>query len=314
MNKKYYLIVHLFFLAVTQQLLPVSLVYSMKIRRIFAPSIPMARRSHILLSAAPIINYRTRVLSSDILGASICNTEKSLSRGSLLDIRYMQKTGWFEVTTGVGKESICTTGTNNFRASRTGLDDIVCAGGYTLLLSERSQFDMYGLAGFPSKRALQSFEVFDTLMGTRFFSVGGGAEVSYSLLQTSERTLFFSLQGRIIHFFDRTWSPILPDTARIKPGEIIGILCAGNYTKNKLSIEVGYNPSISINQAILLDKQTVRGSTFIQHSCYIDTDYSFKKTPSTGQTTLIGAGLSLGITPKYRARMVTGWLHATIIF
>ncbi len=80
---------------------------------------------------------------------------------------------WLEFTTGIEHQKDKIRGTQNFNISRTGLDDIVVAGGKNFLFhDETGQIALYGITGFPTQWQVTAQENFDPLVGTRFLASG----------------------------------------------------------------------------------------------------------------------------------------------
>lgn len=311
-----FLFIFFAFVVTFQQLLPATLVYSMRIRRSFALDIPSAKKKkHFLVSAVPILYKRTRAINDIRLSLPVNIYEKNTIGGTLFNVRYVpSKKWWFEVTTGIEKETVVATGTSSFTVSRTGLDDIIFAGGHTKFLSKHAQFGMYAIGGIPAERKVQPLELYNTLVGTRFFSVGAGAEFSYSFINSLPRTVFVVGQVRGLHFFDRRWTPILPADATIQPGDVIDVLCAFNYREKRNIVEAGYSPTFFVHQAVKLPEQTVRGPNFVRHSVYATATHVFMKSYVLKKPLILGIGTNFSWAHRFNTRIVTCWLNATYVF
>lgn len=293
----------------------ISLVYSLKIRRLFSLSAAVSKqdKSKLVASAVPIIYKRDSHIIDNCLGINI--KEKRLIGGSIFNLRYVsKKLWWMEITSGIEKESLKSCGTVNFKTSKTGLDDIILSGGYNFIINDKTQFVLYGLSGFPVTRKITKLETYDALVGTRFFSLGAGAEFSYGIIDTLEKSLIAIAQCRFIHFFDRKWFPILPKDAKIQPGNVTDLLFTLQYRKRKNIFEVGYNPTFFTNEAVILKTQTIKGESFIRDSGYITYSRLFKKLPGLQLPGIIGFGLSVGNSQEFNTKIFASWLNLSVMF
>ena len=196
----------------------VTLVYNMKVRRVFNIEPVLERmKSRVVLSAVPIVFWRKRHLIDT--RTSLDGREKRRVGGSLFNLRYIiSKHWWLEATTAVAADHGTFTGTDAFHASRFGLDDLVLAGGYRHFIGKRGQCVLYGLVGLPTRRKVELEDRHGPLVGTRFYSVGIGLEGSYSFISETKRSFAAIAQSRIIHGFNRSWFPVLPQGSEIQPG------------------------------------------------------------------------------------------------
>lgn len=297
------------------QINAISLVYNMKIRRLFTLGAAALKsdKSKIIGSFVPIFYKRDRNIIKDDIGVNIC--EHALTGGAILNLRYISKKSWWlEGSTGIEKETVKVCGTTNFKTSRTGLDDIIISGGYNFLINDNTQFVLYGLAGFPTYTKVTELEQFESLVGTRFFGLGTGAEFSYAFINKLEKSLVAISQVRFVHFFDRKWFPILPQNAKIQPGNVTDLLFTLQYRKKKNVFEVGYNPTFFTNQAVVLKTKTIDSNNFIRQSGYITYTRLFKKLPGIHLPGLIGCGLSLGRTKQFNATNTSIFVNFSILF
>lgn len=301
----------------TSQASAITLVYNMKIRRQFnaAASAVLHRdkKSIFIATAVPIIYKRDRHIVDKSLAIDI--QEKRLSGGSILNFRYVApKAWWAEVTTGIEHESVKVRGTSCFKDSRTGLDDIVLSAGYNMFPTENSQFVLYGLAGIPTRRKVTALEVQDTLVGTRFYSIGAGAEFSYSFINSLKESLIAILQARFIHFFSRNWAPVLPIDAQIQPGNVTDLLFTLQYRKKKDIFELGYNPTFFTDQAVILKTGKIEGPNFVRNSMYLSYARVIPEVPVLKTPMLLGAGINIGNSKRFETKILTFWLNISVIF
>lgn len=292
-----------------------TLVYNMKIRRIFNVARHLLKEHSPLWvgSAVPIIQVRDRHIVDQRIAADL--RDKSTIGGSLFNVRYVpSECWWVEATTGLEKETVCEHGTTNVHACRVGLDDIVLESGYNMFPSDDAQITFYGLAGFPTKKHVTVQETFNTLVGTRFYSIGVGGEYSYSFINTQECTLTGICQVRFIHFFPRCWFPILPRDAQIQPGNATDVLLTGQYRYDGTNIDVGYNPTIFTDQAVRLKTGTVNSPHFVRHSVYGAVTHAWKDFPGLHIPLALGTGLSIGRSEKFDTKLITWWVSFTTLF
>lgn len=315
MQKIHFILILFYCSFFNQNFYATSLVYNMKIRRLFSlnASVFTKKKSNIVASVVPIIYKRKRHIIQEDLNINSC--EKSLIGGSILNIRYVSgKLWWLEATTGIEKESVRYKGTLNFHNSRTGLDDIILSGGYNIAPNDRSQISFYGLAGFPTRTKITALERENTLVGTRFFSLGLGTEFSYSFINKLKQSLIAIAQLRFIHFFDRSWFPVLPKDAKIRPGNTTDILLTLQYRKRKNIIETGYNPTFFTNQAVLLKQQTIKTQGIVRESFYLTFSHLFKEFPVLKIPGLIGGGISTAHSNRFNTRISAYWLNFSVLF
>jgi hypothetical protein len=295
----------------------VTLVYNMRIRRLFALNLIESgeQKMRWVASAVPVLYQRSRTIIDNRLGVDINLLEKRVAGGSLFNIRGIpSKNWWFELTTGLIKEHGTSQGTINFSASKTGFDDFVFAAGYNMFFENQSQFVLYGIAGIPTTRTITPLEAQDAFIGTRFFSAGVGSEFSYSFIGTLEQTLAGIFQNRFLHFFSRPWSPILPEGSKIQPGNATDLLFAMRYRKKRNMIEAGYNPTFFTNQAIILPTQKIKSESFIRQSVYGSYTRLFKELPVFAHPGLLGIGFNRSWTERFATSIYTFWCYISILF
>jgi len=293
----------------------ITLVYNMKIRRLFGVGAGIGRqeKSKLVASAVPIVYQRKRHIIDDRL--KIDAFEKSIIGGSLFNFRYISdKLWWLEATTGIERETAKYKGSLNFKDSRSGFDDIILSGGYNIIPTEKTQLVFYGLAGFPTKTKVTSLESLDTLVGTRFFSLGIGSEVSYSFIKSLEQSLVGIAQVRFVHFFDRSWSPILPVGSKIQPGNVTDLLFILHYRKKKNMFEVGYNPTFFTNQAAIVNDQTLKSPNFVREGFYFTYSRLFKEFPILKMPGLIGIGFSVANSKFLDTKIWACFLNLSVLF
>src|SRR5205085_1023018 len=113
----------------------VTLVYNLKIRRSFSVHHFLHREHDVLwlLSAVPVIYMRKRHIVIPSKSYNVC--EKTFLGGSVFNIRCLAPQDWWaELTTGIERQTDEVHGTSmglpqQYKASRTGLDDIVITAG-----------------------------------------------------------------------------------------------------------------------------------------------------------------------------------------
>lgn len=298
-----------------QPLQAITLVYNMKIRRVFEANTLSNKenKSRWVATAVPIVYTRNRTIVDNALGINVC--EQIIIGGALLNLRYISpESSWVEVTTGIEKEHVKSQGSSVFTNSRTGLDDIVISVGHNIFPTDKTQIVFYGLAGLPTHRKVTLLETFNTPVGTRFFSVGLGSEFSYSFINTIQKSLLVLLQARFVHFFNRNWSPILPVDAKIQPGNVTDLLFTAQYRKRRNIFETGYNPTFFTNQAVILKTGTVPGPHFVRHSVYGSFAHVCKHFPVLKTPVIVGTGFSVGASQRFDTRIFSCWVNISTIF
>ena len=293
-----------------------TLVYNLRIRRTFGGLGTLLKLEKDVLwiaTAVPIFYRRTAHIISERFKTDVF--DKRIGGGSVFNLRYVpSRTWWFEATTAVQKESLKTRGTSNFRASRAGFDDVVLAGGYNAFPSKDMQVTLYGLAGFPTRRSVTIQESEDRLVGTRFYAVGFGNELSYSFINSPKNLFAGILQVRFIHFFTRRWEPILGPGSKIRPGQTTDILLAFRYRHKLTVVETGYNPTIFTSQAFLLPGETVRAGTQVRHGTYLNVLHLFKNGYVINTPIALGGGFLFNRLKTFDANSFSIWLTFAAIF
>ncbi len=293
--------------------LPLTLVYSMKIRRVFAGAHQVLKKEGKviwLLSILPIMQHRKAHIVTASPAVNV--QQKRLVSGGLFNLRSMPTdSSWFEFTTAFQNEHGTTRGSVNTKGSRTGFDDIVLSGGCNIYPTPKAQIVFYGIAGFPTRWKVTTEDTFGTFVGTRFLSVGAGSEFSYTFIRTLEHMFALVSQVRYIHFFSRSWVPILPCCSTIQPGDLVDILLATTFRLKRELFELGYNPTFFLNQSAKTPATgKVRSPDFVREGAYITYSHIFqRKNPI-----LLGAGFAFSKASLFDARVFTGWLNFTIAF
>lgn len=291
----------------------VTLVYNLRIRRTF--DVPAALRNaklHWVFSGVPIIYGRTSHIVDPVRRLNVCEDRKA--GGALFNIRYIPSKHWFfEVTTGIEKDSAKFTGTDPFKASRTGFDDIVFAAGHRPFIGEKIQCAVYGLVGIPTRRKVSLVDRYGPFVGTRFYNMGVGAEVSYNFYKELKRSCSAIAQGRFIHGFNRSWFPILPCNNKIQPGNFTDCLVAMQFREKLTLVEFGYDGTFFTNQAVVTPVQKIKADTFLRNSGYISVSHGWLEGVA-GKPFILGAGLNVSKSKQFDAKTITAWINATVVF
>lgn len=292
----------------------ISLVYNIKIRRTFSLLSELSkgkkRKYRYIATAVPIVYKRNRHIVTEEL--NVCEYRRS--SGSIFNFRCTAPTYWWiEASTGLERECACLKGSLNRNFSRTGLDDIIISGGKNFFPRKHTQFVLYGLAGFPVERDVSLVEAQDTLVGTRFFSIGAGSELSYAFFESLRQSLIGVFQVRFLHFFDRSWFPILPYNATIQPGNVTDLLWTLQYRFKTNILEAGYNTTFFTNQAVLLETERRDTEAFLRKSFYVTYNKVIPKIFSDKHL-VVGAGINNGSSDRYNTNIITSWFTCSIIF
>ena len=292
----------LLFLSITHKLCPVSLVYTMKLQRIFTmnSSVQKDHKGSKTVTALPILYYRDRHIVEPELFHDIY--EKRKAEACMLSARYVAPSlSWIDISTGVIHEKAQSTGTSKLNKKITGLDDIVINAGLTKKYNDSLEVVYYGLAGFPAKRKVTAQEAHDTFTGTRFFSAGAGVECSYTALHNDLQTATFLINTRFIHFFERKWYPILPKNAKIIPGNITDLLCAAFFRHKTNMFEIGYNPTFFTNHGKEIASKKHSSENFHRDTVYL--------TIAKGLKSTIGFGCARAYEKKFSTHTQTYWVY-----
>jgi len=285
----------------------------MRVRRAFAaiPAVTERMKNKKLYTAVPIFfARRSNLITRDNLRVD----EKRRAGGSLLNFRYiLNKNWWSEITTGIETDHATFTGDDPFKASRTGFDDIVFAGGYCHFFDRRSQSVLYGIAGIPTRRKVTREDRYGPFVGSRFINVGCGAEFSHSFISELKHSFSAIVQTRFIHGLNRSWFPILPKNSEIQPGNFTDVLGVLQYRRKRTLIEAGYDATIFSHQAIVLPSRKIKTGTFVRHSGYISAAHLWKKGLFC-KPFAVGAGINISDTNRFEVNTFTGWLFFTMIF
>jgi len=295
------------------QLNAVTLVYNLKVRRVFNIEPVLERmKSRLVVSAVPIVFLRKRHLIDTRTGLD--DREKRRVGGSLFNLRYViNKHWWLEATTGVETDHGTFTGTDVFHASRFGVDDLVFSGGYRHFIGERAQFIAYGLVGLPTRKKITLEDRHGPLVGTRLYSVGIGLEGSYSFWSELKRSFAAILQGRFIHGFNRDWFPILPKGSEIQPGNSTDLLATLQFREKRTVIEGGFNATIFSNQAVILPTEKISADTFYRYGVYARLSHAIMQA-WFNKPFIFSIGFSLNRSEKFDLKTFTGWVSGSIVF
>jgi hypothetical protein len=296
----------------------VSLVYNMKIRRaisahVFEHIFP-GKTNFWLLTALPIVYTRSRHIVAPLTSQDLY--EKTLLAGSVFNVRFLAPHYWWlEFTTGLENQTDHTCGTQTFKDSRTGFDDIVLTAGKNFFFhDEKGQISFYAIGGVPTKFQVTPQETYDTLVGTRFFGLGAGGELSYSFIKSLKQALIGILQARCVHFFDRAWSPILPCGAQIQPGNLTDLFLIMQYRHKVNIFEVGYNPTFFTNQAALLPTEKIKSPNIVRNSFYANFIHVFKKSLLLKKPGGIGTGINISRSETFDTKIFAWWINLSLLF
>lgn len=296
-----------------QTTLPVTLVYSLRIRRLFnIPFVIERAKQKWPLSVVPIFFARRSTLTNN--QTQQCVDEKRRTGGTIFNARYIHdKHWWAEATTAVLTDSGKFTGTECFNARRTGFDDVVLSGGYRHFFGDKIQLVGYGLWGIPTKRKITRCDRFGPLVGTRLFNLGVGLEFSYAFISELKHSFSFIFQGRFLHGFNRDWDPILPVGGKIQPGNVTDLFFIAQYRRKRTVVEAGYDITVFSNQALILPTQKTETSPFLRHSFYASVSHVFFN-GLFGKPTILGVGVNGNYTKRVDAKVITAFLNCTVVF
>lgn len=293
-----------------------TLVYNMKIRRAFgfgASAFDSKGKAQTIVSSVPIVYKRNRHIVTTTPAVDVF--DKNTIAGFLFNVRYRpSKYCWFEGATGIEKEKASVCGTSNFTHSRAGFDDFVFTLGANIYPKEKWQVAPYLIWGFPSKRQIKETETFDTLVGTRFYSLGEGIEVSYSFIESLEQSLVGIFQQRFIHFFSRNFFPVLDKDSILHPGNVTDVLFTLQYRKLRNIVEFGYNPTFFTNIYVFAPQGTTKTDNFVRNGVYASFAHVCKKFPIITKPTIIGLGFNVSRTKVNDAKTFATWMTFTTIF
>lgn len=309
-------------LNISGEMYATQLVYSTKIRRVFALGASEdtvhnnGEEPHWIASAVPVVYTRERHIVQPELGVNV--NEETIIGGALLNLRFRpDKHWWGEVTTGVEKEHMVMSGTSNFDICRKGFDDFVFSFGYNMFPDpcEKIQLVAYGLLGVPSRRKVTAQEFTNTLVGTRFWGLGFGGEASYNFVNETARSSFALAQIRFIHFFDRKWFPILPCDYTLKPGNTTDILLTIHHREKRNILEVGYNPTIFTNQGVITNTGENQNTDWaVRNSMYVSVAHICKNEDNPKEPIILGTGISFAWNQLFDTKIFSWWLSVTKVF
>lgn len=285
-----------------------TLVYSMRIRRAFNIRGLNGNEtvSTTALTLVPIYTQRDRTIVTNFENRSFDESRKIT--GGVLNTRYTSAQRWWvEITTALAQEWFQNKGALQNSASKFELDDIVLAAGYNVLVNQDLQFVYYGIAGLPTSWTPTLDEIQDTFVGTNFFSLGAGSELSYSLINSDKRSLIFIFQNRLLHFFTRSWQPILKKGEKVQPGNAIDLLFSFMYRQKGNVFEVGYNPTFFNNEAVILANQKIYDDPFVRHGWYVRYSHSFRNVFGEQKPLIVGTGFSLSRAQKNSSNTYSVW-------
>jgi len=307
-------IIPLFLLLITHNAShAVTLVYNLRVRRIFAVAAVLERmKSRTLATAVPIYFTRSRPLLEERTNLNGC--EKRRAGGALINLRHVpSKHWWIGATTAIATDHGTFTGSDPFHASRTGLDDIVFTAGYRHFVGDKAQLVAYGLAGIPTRHKLTLEDRHTPLLGTRFYNLGIGGELSYSFLSELKRSFATIAQVRFIHGFNRSWCPVLPAGSTFQPGNSIDMLFTAQYRKKRTVIEGGYDGTFFANQAIITPVETIKTDTVYRHTGYLSLSHASFET-FLRKPIVYGAGFNASYAPRIDTKTFSFWIHGSIVF
>lgn len=302
-------------ISLSQQIFPITLVYNMKIRRSFdLRSILPNHHAIVAATVVPIVYKRdSHIIREE---KNIDTFDHRVTKGALLNLRYVpSRSWWFEATTGIEKEKVISCGTNDFRASRRGFDDFVFSGGYSWYPAKGAQFVLYGIGGLPARKKIKKEDAQGTLVGTRFYSLGLGSEISYDFIGTLKNSFVLYFQDRFIHFFTRNWFPILPQGSKIVPGNLTDFLLAAQFRHRTHLIETGYNATIFSQQAVIvpsIGKESTR--TSVRNSFYVRASSFWREFPVLHRPVLLGTGVNIGKNNLFDTKTLSYWFNVTALF
>lgn len=306
----------------TPHLYGLNLVYNLKLRRAFDATSLLAKSQEkpekislqkVFVTALPIFYKQKRHIVIPSISKDV--HEKTHLIGSLFNVRAMTSNFWWaELTTGVEKQTVTSAGTQSFKIAATGIDDIVISVGKDILFKDGAQLVVYGIAGAPFQQDVTALEAGTTLVGSRFYGLGAGSEFSYAFINKEERVLTGFLQVRLVHFFSRSWYPILAFGDYIQPGNTTDVFAVIRYREKKNVIEIGYNPTFFTNQAADLKAGKVKSPHYVRNSFYSAYEHLFDKSPLLKAPGTIGAGLNIGRINLFDTKIISCWVTLTLLF
>lgn len=313
MNKTIRLLLTLLLLYAHTASFAVTLVYNLRVRRVFAIAAVLEQmKSRVLASIVPIYFTRSRPLIDERTNLDGC--ERRRAGGAIINLRHIpSKHWWIAATTAIATDHGTFTGSDPYKASRAGLDDLVFTTGYRHFVGDSIQLIAYALGGIPTRKKVTLKDRHSPLLGTRFYNLGVGGEISYSFLHELKRSFAAIAQVRFIHGFNRSWCPILPAGSKIQPGNATDILLTAQYRKKRTVIEGGYNGTIFTNQALILPTETIKADTIYRHTGYLSLSHATFEN-FLNKPIIYGAGLNASYSPKIDSKTFSFWVHGSIVF
>ena len=232
--------------------------------------------------------------------------EESFLGGAIFDFKYVGvQPWWFGIRTALIQENSKVTGSNNFTLSRFGFDDIYIQGGYNFVLTDDWQLAMHGGVGLPTSLKPDENELFNTLGGSRLFSMGLGGELSYAVINKKDQVLSLNFHTRLLHFFTRSFTPILQCGEKLQPGNATDIFPSISYTHGDHYLEIDYDLIIFTNVAVLSNPNRYLPVMY-QHAPYIQYYYTINW-PRTHVTTTVGMGLQYSYARLFDRKQWQAW-------
>lgn len=298
-----------------QNIKPETIIYYMKIRGVFniEQGDPSHQKSESNFSFYPFGFKQNRHILDEQDSTNL--HEKITNYGLVFNYRYTNKNNWWiDAITGLETEKSCYCGSSNFINKRIGFDDILLTGGYIFYPSNKTQFVLYGSAGLPTRYKVSALEVQNNPVGSRFFNLGAGAEISYNLFTDKKRSIFAILQSRFIHFFDRRWFPILPYDAKIQPGNTTDILCTLLYMQDQNILEIGYDATFSTNEATIFPFCKIKTPPSTLHNYYLNYSRICANIFDSEKSFSYGGGVWLTYSKQFNTKSLTWWLEFILIY
>lgn len=232
--------------------------------------------------------------------------EKSFLAGTIFDFHHIgEKPWWLGIRTAFVKETSQVHGTSEFTISRAAFDDVFIQAGYNQILSDDWQLCIHGAMGLPTLLKLKKNELFNTLVGTRLFSLGLGTDLSYALINEKNRQLILNLHTRLLHFFTRDYTPILQCGGKFQAGNATDVFPSLVYTHNDHYLEFDYDLTIFTNVAVLAQKTTYIPVIY-NHSPYIQYYYTIHL-PRTTTTMTVGGGIEYSYAKVFNRKEFQMW-------
>lgn len=294
--------------------LATSIVYDMKIRRLFNIESMLERHKGRLWipTVIPIVFESKRRFIDEQTDLDL--KQRRLITGSEFNIRYLpSKYWWYELTAGLQKEKLKARGTFTINESRIGFDDIVYSAGRQFYPANRTQLVFYIIGGFPTRLKVEPFEEMGALVGTRFFSFGGGSEASYQFYQKENDYAAIVFQNRFIHFFKRDWKTLTGVDATLKPANQTDLLFAFRSSIKNNFVDIGYNATFSTNEVQRTVNRVMEPPAIVRNAFFATIARIIPIWPM-GNSFLTGAGFSIARAKTFKTRTIAGWLTLSANF